>query len=41
MTVQNYSKIPSKIVFLVVLVHGDLLNIGFKCREASCSEDAS
>ena len=41
MTVRNYSKIKSLIIFLIVPVYWDLLNIGFKCREATSFEAAS
>ena len=41
MAVKNYSKINSLITFLIFPVHWDLLNIGFKCREATSFEAAS
>ena len=41
MTVKNYSKIISLMIFLVALVQWDLLNIGFKCREATSLKAAS
>ena len=41
MTVKNYSKTISLMIFLVALVQWDLLNIGFKCREATSLKAAS
>ena len=41
MTVKNYSKITSLIILLIVPVHCDLLNFGFRCREATSFKYAS
>ena len=41
MTVKNYSKFNSLIIFLIAPVHWDLFNIGFKCTEATSFEAAS
>ena len=41
MTVKNYSKITSLIIFSVVPIHWDLLNVGLKCREVTPFEAAS
>ena len=41
MTVKNYSKIISLMIFLVALVQWDLLNIGFKGMEATSLKAAS
>ena len=40
MTVKNYTKITS-LILLIVPVHWDLLNNGFKCRKATPFETAS
>ena len=40
MTVKNYSKITSLVIFLIIPVHWKLFNIGFKRREAASFEVA-
>ena len=41
MTAENYSKITSLIILLIVPVHWDLLSFGFKCSQATSFKAAS
>ena len=40
MTLKNYSKITPLIILVIVPVYRNLLNIGFKCREATSFQAA-